>query len=205
MRDLVGTWSTAFASIHEHYLCLVAAGDWVSGPGDLFSILGLARSELAHSAMIAWLLDPFGRHRLGDSFLRRFLGRTFPEVLERPFYVLAVEREVTRGDSRGDIVVWANTFTLVIENKVDAPEGIRQCDRLYERFSEETSPLFVFLSPSGRPPITATADTAQFYRPISYKELQLMITETVDENSAEGREGQTEMLNNYRLTLDGLY
>jgi hypothetical protein len=154
--------------------------------------------------MIAWLLDPYGRHGLGSSVLRRLLSLTFPEVLEQTFHVLAVEREVARGDTRADIVVWASTFTLVLENKVDAAEGIRQCDRLYERFSEETGPLFVFLSPSGRPPMTATGETAQFFRSISYKDLQLMMLEAVDETTAGGQ-GQFELLENYRLTLAGQF
>ena len=43
--------------------------------------------------------------------------------------------------------MWGGTFTLIIENKVDAEEQPDQCDDLYENFRNEVAPLF-----DGRPP-----------------------------------------------------
>ena len=43
--------------------------------------------------------------------------------------VLAADGERDRSQSIADVVVWAEAFTLVIENKVDADEGDRQFHR----------------------------------------------------------------------------
>ena len=57
--------------------------------------------------------------------------------------------------------MWGRNLTLIIENKVDAPEQPDQCDDLYENYKDEIEPLFLFLTPDGRPPFTATTPAAQ--------------------------------------------
>ena len=46
-----------------------------------------------------------------------------------------------RNDREADLVVRGEDFTLVIENKVDAPEQPHQCDDLFSNFKNESAPL----------------------------------------------------------------
>jgi hypothetical protein len=88
----------------------------------MFGVLRLSRSEIHHSAMMGWLLDPSSRHGLAVSVLAGFLDELGINSGEDPIRVDSVELEVVRGDTRADIVVWTSHVTLVIENKVDADE-----------------------------------------------------------------------------------
>src|SRR3954454_6455055 len=58
-----------FAKVKSEADALVDAGRWMSGPGDILSVLGRQRDELAHSRVIGWLLVPTNRHGLGRTFL----------------------------------------------------------------------------------------------------------------------------------------
>ncbi|WP_438031577.1 PD-(D/E)XK nuclease family protein [Sorangium sp. So ce204] len=61
---LAAMWEIRFADLRAEHDELVRDGAWVGGPDDMLSILGLGRKELFHSALLAWLLDPRGRHGL---------------------------------------------------------------------------------------------------------------------------------------------
>ena len=69
--------------------------------------------------------------------------------------------------------------TIVIENKVDANESPRQCDILFERFEEDPGARFIFLTPSGRRPDTATGDAAEAFAAISYARLRDALAEAL--------------------------
>jgi hypothetical protein len=146
------TWRQTIRIMTRDYEAIRAAGRWQRGPSDFFGVLRISRSELAHCSMIAWLLDPEGRHGLGRAFLDCLADRHLRPIDRVGMHVRSVETEVQRLETRADIVVWGGTFTLIVEAKVDAGEGWQQCDRLYERFSMEPGSQFVFLTPvvSGR-------------------------------------------------------
>lgn len=101
---------------------------WTHGPTDLLTVCGLHRWELTQSAALGWVCDPEARHGLGDSFLRSMLEATgdVPPITAP----VVVDLELTRTRSRADIVVRGSSWTLVVEVKVDAGEGERQCQRL---------------------------------------------------------------------------
>ena len=163
-------WPNAIARMESEYRSLVAAGKWTQGPADVFGIVGLSRSELHHSAMLAWLLDPTGRHGMGECFALAFT-ELVAGVPRESVGVRRVQTEVQRRETRADIVVWAQEITVVIEVKVDAGEGMRQCDRLFERFSAEPGSRFVFLTPSGTAPSTATGPAATAFVPIAWHQV----------------------------------
>lgn len=193
-REVSERWVTSVGPMRAEYDALLAAGRWTRGPGDFFSIVGLSRSEVHHSAMVAWLLDPSARHGLGDHFLRNLLAVCFSDETAE-FDVRSVECEVSRGDTRADIVVWGDQQTLVIENKVDAPEGDRQCDRLYERFGDEIGARFVFLSPSGRFPRTATGEAVSAFSALSYSTLAECLSGALARSSMSGADGRPVAVN----------
>ena len=108
-----------------------------------------------------------------------------------------------RNDREADVVVWGDDFTLVIENKVDAPERPHQCDDLYSNFKSETAPLFLFLTPDGREPRTATTQGAQrAFRILSWPEVRTMIAAALAESlPASDAAEAVDVVRNYLRTL----
>ncbi len=107
---------------------------------NIFTILGLTRSEVrTHSAFLCHLLSPSASHGQGVLFLKSFLERCavkdpdrFPKLLsfDHPDDWL-VSGEHTSAFGRVDILIQnpKEGFLCVIENKVDAAEGIDQIKR----------------------------------------------------------------------------
>jgi hypothetical protein len=173
-----------FAAMKAEASEMKTAGHWVSGPDDLLSILGRHRDELFHSRILAWLLKPTGRHGLGDRFLRAFLASAWPgesladggavqvEIERSNAGVSAATDEVL--GARADLVLRLESVVIVIENKLDAGEQEAQCERLYWSWAgEPTDVRWLFLTPNGRPPVTATSDAARAaWRVLSYAEVR---------------------------------
>lgn len=197
-QTVASQWDIRLAELAAEHGDLVAGGLWVRGPADVFAVLGLGRSELHHSAMLAWLLDPIGRHGLGDSLLRTVLAKWFPAATN-PGTIRRVETEVARGDTRADIVLWAARCTLVIENKVDASEGWRQCDRLFERFNKEHGAQFLFITPDGHQPRTATGAAAEAFVAASWPQLRHALTDCLRALDSRGKAGT--IVEDYMRTL----
>ena len=49
--------------------CLEELSPW-TGRFNIFDVLKISRTEIRHSNMLGWLLDPNENHGLGDKFLR---------------------------------------------------------------------------------------------------------------------------------------
>ncbi|WP_433934976.1 PD-(D/E)XK nuclease family protein [Sorangium cellulosum] len=199
----VAAWETQLAEIRAEQEALLRDGHWVAGPDDLLSILGQSRQDLYHSALLAWLLDPQGRHGFGSGFLEALLRRC---TSDRPTAELNRARpalEVSKGKVRADIVVAGPGLYLVIENKVDAREQPQQCDQLYESFGPEPGALFVFLSPSGRAPVTATGDAREAFKTMSYADIAVMLRDALACAPGKGATAHgREVASNYLATLE---
>lgn len=185
-RQALGTWQVAFEAMVREEGKLRSEGKWVRGHADVFGVLGISRAEIRHTRFVAWLMDPAARHGLGTRFLQRVLARTFPGEtfanLDRAIPVC----EVTRAECRLDIVVWGGDFTIVIEAKVDADEGAAQCDYQYAQLSSEPGARFIFLTPRGRLPRSATGDAKEAFVPLSFaairEDLRDALAEAPDAN-----------------------
>lgn len=117
-----------------------------------FRVLRVERYELRHTNTLAWLLDPFGSHGMGSTFLDRFLEQVLgsqaplasPLVEIRTELVLnpsgkLVEDSEPPGDDintrdRLDILVEGRSadrqsWVLAIEAKIDSQEGAAQLQR----------------------------------------------------------------------------
>ena len=79
----------------------------------------------------------------------------------------------------------------MVENKIDAIESQRQCDRIYEAFSDETGARFVFLTPRGSVPRTASGTAENEFKTLSYREIKKALARaleaTPDQKRASGR------------------
>lgn len=150
--DPVPRWNAAFREMRDHTLNLKAEGVWRSGRRTLLAELGIATDEVLMCRGLAWLLTPDGWHGLGTRFLGRFLSDA--GVPAPQGQVAVVEREVSRTNTRADIVIRLPNRTVVIEAKINAPEMPNQCDRLAADWPEELVTL-VLLTRSGHQPVSA--------------------------------------------------
>lgn len=179
-----------FEQAQREARALVDAGLWTSGPADMLSVLGRQRDELMHSRLIGWLLVPTNRHGLGRAVLRGFLDHLWPEeaLLESGWVIVETEKAGSALDeggrlreARADIVLRGDGLTLLIENKLDAGEQPDQCERLYWAWASQPGETrWVFLTPSGRPPVTASSDEAKAaWRTMSYTDLRDVVASAV--------------------------
>jgi hypothetical protein len=203
-----------FADVKREADAIIDAGRWVSGPEDLISVIGRHRDELTHSRVIAWLLTPTGRHGLGRRFLRTLLDEIWPGENLMASGLVTVDVETTRSavdeigslhEARADIVVIGEDATVVIENKVDAGEGIDQCERLYWSWADRpTETRWMFLSPTGRKPVTAVSPAASAaWRTLSYQDLHGLLGSTL-RAAGEGHGTGLSAAMHYMATLAAL-
>ena len=168
-------------------------GRWVSGPADLLSVVRRERDELIHSRAIAWLLNPVGRHGFGDRYLRSVLRSLWPDD-EFDFDSLVTlsleekamgldEAETELLEARADIVLRFAGHTIVLENKLDAGEGSRQCERLYWAFQAEPAVVrYAFITPRGVLPSTAVSPAAKAaWRALSYPQILALLDQALGE------------------------
>ena len=102
-----------------------------------------------------------------------------------------------------DIVVRGDDFTLVIENKVDADESPEQCEDLYLNFRDEPGALFLFLTPDGRAPTTASTQRARTaFKAISWPQVRTLIEQI---RACSDPDSKSTVLDNYLLTLNRVF
>jgi thiamine phosphate synthase YjbQ (UPF0047 family) len=147
---------------------------------NIFEALGAVRQELRHSDFLAFLLDPYQNHGLGDDFLKRFLKRVLfgaPEQEVTPVEVDVADLSnafVRREWHNIDILIRDPRARIVctIENKVTSGEHSDQLKRYRKAVTRkfpEYSRIFVFLTPEGDAP----SDEA--YLPYSYGEIAELV------------------------------
>lgn len=129
---------------------------------NIFEAVGMIRQEIKHSNFIQFLLSPLEKHQLGDLFLRKFLLQALRESEDLPLDKLEIsdsdfnDAEVRREWKNIDLLVYSpsNHFVCVIENKIDASEGLDQLSK-YEFITEKEFPdyhkMFIFLTKEGVP------------------------------------------------------
>lgn len=174
---------------------LMVQGAWRVGPTDMFGVLGRARDELSHSRVLGWLLDPIAQHGLGDRFLRRVLSELGAvDALEWP-YGVQVHLELSRTESRADVVVVLGDRSLVVENKVDAIEGPDQCWRIAR---DHPDAILAFLSPAGRSPMSA-GDSHQRWNLLSWVTVRRILEAVVEGDRPEAKGAH--LIDDYVTTL----
>ncbi len=117
---------------------------------NVFKVLGIAGTEIRHSFMLAWLLNPHENHGLGDGVLRGLMMR-LGCIADLDYYSFAVYRELNNIDL---LAVSEKEKTLLcIENKIRSGEHDNQLER-YKQHLEGSYPgyhmVLVYLSPAGK-------------------------------------------------------
>ncbi len=131
---------------------------------NVFSVIGVERKEVRHSAFLKDLLDPKGTHSQGVVFLEHFLK--LPPLLKklpRSFYENLEEFQVTKeqyapysNNEYGliDIFLKKRDACIIIENKIDRSLDPGQLNKYYTyakrmRFRQI---CLVYLTPEGKKP-----------------------------------------------------
>ena len=153
--------------------------------------------------MLAWLLNPTGRHGLGCALVRRMVEHCTVEPVPASLAVRTVAFSEWRNDREADLVVRGEDFTLVIENKVDASEQPRQCDDLYSNFKNECARCSCSSPPTAAKPRTATTPSAlRAFKTLSWPEVRAMIETALNESRpASGTASAVDVVGNYLRTL----
>jgi hypothetical protein len=149
----------------------------------LYAPMDYGRLEVAHTRTLAWLLDPSKEHGFGASLLSALFPLFDDEIAKnRPFKIKDVRSENLHYDSDNEILgrtdIWIEgkwddnkkSFLIVIEAKIDAPEGKDQLDR-YEKaiYGFNIEDVFcVFLTPNGR---EAEGKKGRNWHPISFSRI----------------------------------
>lgn len=201
-------WPERFDGVRAAYMRLIEEGRWTSGPRDLMSVLGATDDELSHSRVLAWLLQPTGRHGLGSSLLERILKAGWPDLPIPDLGTAIVRREVTRSDdlatTRADVVVMVGATVMVIENKVWALESQEQCEAQYRHWLPEADDVrFLFLSRDGYLPRSAVSpDARAAWRAMSYRQLAGLLDELDDR--LDSTDSAAMAVRQYRVALERL-
>ena len=113
---------------------------------NIFSILKLDTYEIRHSNMLAWLIDPNGKHGLKDKFLKKLLDKSFNNIVGTDNKDLTDNTIVYREKENIDILVVSDKYKLVcaIENKIFSDEHDDQLER-YRKWLEKTYKDFTFI------------------------------------------------------------
>jgi hypothetical protein len=127
---------------------------------DPWAVASLKRDEVRNAKVLAWLLDCHGSHGMGCCILEEIL-KSLQSSLPEGFllenignYTVNVENcpDGDR-DNRVDIEISGDRFYLIIEVKINAPEGTDQLNR-YCRIAEVKNPgqnwAVLYLTPQGK-------------------------------------------------------
>lgn len=180
LAEKLTAWRTRSKSRMAGYFAKLPADDPLRCPISLFGVMERGRLETAHTAVLAWLLDPRREHGFGPALLAELLTRLAGPTDPSSIIVEKCEPEFAIADGRLDVLLQGTarriddesswSWLLMIEAKIDANEGVQQLkryDKWAQKYSHGRDILRLFLTPDGRPAETADDD----WTPISFLDL----------------------------------
>ena len=146
--------------------CLDALSKWTND-FNIFDVLKISRTEIRHSNLLSWLIDPNENHGLGDSFLYGIIvllskeldQKTALHLLSSDLYSYNVFREWNHIDIL--LISNQNRVVLAIDNKVGAHEhnsGNSEESQLITYKNKITAQyydykkIYIYLTPDGEEP-----------------------------------------------------
>ena len=158
---------------------------------DPWEVAGLGRDEVRNSAVLAWLLNPKGSHGLGDVAMSGLLGdlrhfdNAFPSTCGNSCRVRVESNPDGDIGNRVDIEIDDEYFYVIIEVKVDAPEGEKQMERygdIASKLAGSRPWALVFLTPQGRESNTAGPYIDHVFRR-SWRQLSFSVAQSAKARS----------------------
>ncbi len=155
--------------------CLEPLADW-TGRFNLFDILKISRTEIRHSNVLAWLLNPNENHGFSDGIIRGLIQHVVHsseeeidifEILMMDCHDFIIQREWRNIDILA--ISMEDKFLLCIENKIDSGEGNDQLNKYYS-ILEESYPdykkMYIFLTPDGY-----ESSQPEYWCPMGYQDI----------------------------------
>ena len=122
---------------------------------NILNVLRIERTEIRHSNVLAWLMDPQGSHGMGQAFIRRVLSTILLESESAEIELTPasielmnmVDVEVLREWKNIDLLVISETnrWVLLVENKIRSRASRRQLIKYIELVKKEF-PKFTIIS-----------------------------------------------------------
>ncbi|MDU6296185.1 PD-(D/E)XK nuclease family protein [Clostridium celatum] len=172
-----------------------------------FETLGIVKTEIRHSNVLAWLLNPNENHGLGDVFIKKFVQSVMTLAGDRlsncnlnifdislmDYYDFIVRREW----KNIDILVESeeNNLVICIENKVDSKESKHQLNKYYEIINNEYkkyNKIFIFLTPEGN-----DASDTENWITTNYSTIMALIEKLLDLKSNNINDEVKSFINQY--------
>ena len=142
--------------------CLDYLSPWTSKL-NIFDVLKVSKTEIRHSNMISWLLNPNENHGLGDLFIKGVVQRIVEndvegkynifQLLLMDFYSFIIYREWKNIDLL--LVSEDDRILIAIENKIGSHEHSNQLNRyrnILEKEYSEYQRIYIYLTPDGEEP-----------------------------------------------------
>lgn len=142
--------------------CLNELQPW-TGHFNLFDVLKISRTEIRHSNVLSWLMNPNENHGMGDAFLKAVVQEMVVndtkgrydvfQTLLLDFYNFTVYREWKYIDIL--LISDQDRFLIVFENKIGAQEHSNQLQRYQENLETaypDYQKMLIFLTPDGDDP-----------------------------------------------------
>lgn len=174
---------------------------------NVFDVLKISRTEIRHSNVLAWLLDPNGNHGYSHEFIALLnfsLVRAGLVSQKDEFKLLTMKYSdvvVLREWQNIDILIESKDekYALCIENKVDTQDHSGQLDRYYniiqEKYPDYTK-IYLYLTPEGIAPLQ---DSNCAWVCIKYETIIDIISMTLEKNYVESE--ATRFIRSYLETL----
>lgn len=150
---------------------------------NIFEILGVKHYEIRHSNFLAWLLNPYENHGVGDYFLKRLMLDVFRDKRSCKNVIdihdlLKEDIIIHREKHNIDILIEFQTAVIVIENKINAVEGKYQLqtylDLIKDKYSNK-SPIFIYLTKFG-----TQASLKEDFIELSYQDILKYLDELIE-------------------------
>lgn len=151
---------------------------------NVFNVLGLSSEEVRlHSAFVAELLNPNGKHGMGQAFLVAFLKEVNiptefinPQKVNVPLVERSIGNKTDTDGGRIDIVIEDGNHAVIIENKIYASDQDNQLLRYFNygirEFKEKGNFVLLYLTLDGHKASnysTGGNDNVEYFS-ISYKD-----------------------------------
>jgi len=172
---------------------------------NIFDILKISETEIRHSNVLAWLLDPNENHEFHDIFLRKFLCLIdIPNFEKFNFDNVIVKREWKNIDILVIITEPSNRYVIAIENKINSAENGTQLKKYTEIIRAEFPNNVVYnlyLVPDNNLNNRGDNKSENTWKDLLYSEIIRILKELIEENTTPNDILKLEFIQQYYTVL----